>query len=84
MDKGGEKATKIIQILKNAQAGLQIQDSIQACDLLAAPRDMVNIVASNRSEEKNGLTNTEAAIEPLQKLGWKYTLLQDEDGYLTK
>ena len=42
----------------------------------------MNIVTSNRSETRNGLTNTEAAIELLQKLDWKYTL-QDEDGHLT-
>ena len=61
VDKGGVKATKIIQILKNAQAGLELQDSTQAPKfggLLAVPRDIANIVASNRSEAKNGLTNT--------------------------
>ena len=30
MDKGGVNATKIIQILKNVQAGLELQDSTQA------------------------------------------------------
>ena len=30
VDKGGVKATKIIQILKNAQTGLELQDSTQA------------------------------------------------------
>ena len=85
MDEGGEKATKIIRVLGNAPpAGLQLQDSIQAHGLLAVPRDIANIVASNRSEAKSGLTNTEAAIELLQKLDWKYTFLQDEDGYLTE
>ena len=43
----------------------------------------MNIVASNRSEARNGLTNTEAAIELLQKIDCKYTFLQDEDGHLT-
>ena len=69
MDKGGVKATKIIQILKNAQAGLELQDStqaglgfqdsIQARGLLAVPHNIANIVASNHSEAKHGLTNTE-------------------------
>ena len=58
--------------------------SIQAHGLLAVPRDIANIVASNRSEVKSGLTNTEAAIELLQKLDWKYTFLQGVDGYLTE
>ena len=84
MDKGGEKATKIIQFLKHAQHRLQQIDSIQAHGLLAVPRDIANIVASNRSEAKSGLTHTEAAIELLQKLDWKYTILQDEDGYITE
>ena len=83
MDKG-VNATKIIQILKNAQAGLELQDSTQARGLLAVPRDIAKIVASNRSEAKNGLTNTEAAIERLQKLDWKYTFSQDEGGYFTE
>ena len=86
MDKGGVKATKIIQILKNAQDRLELQDSTApkfGASCLLVPRDIANIVASNRSEAKNGLTNTEAAIELLQKLDWEYTFLQDEDGYLT-
>ena len=84
MDKGGEKATKIIQILKHAQDGIQQKHSIQAHGPPAVPRDIANIVASNRSEAKSGLTNTEAATELPQKLDWKYTFLQDEDGYLTE
>ena len=115
MDKGGVKATKIIEILKNTRAGLGLsgstqdagpqdstqeaglpdqdstqdaglQDSTQAPKpggLLAVPRDIMNIVASNRSQARNGLTNTEAAIELLQKIDWKYTFLQDKDGHLT-
>ena len=43
----------------------------------------MNIVASNRSEARNGLTNTEAVIELLQNLDWNYSFLQDEDGHLT-
>ena len=60
MHKGGDKATKIIQILKNEKAGLKLQDSIRARGLLAVPRGIANIVASNRGEAKNWLTNTEA------------------------
>ena len=82
MDIKGEKATKINQILKNETAGLQLQDSIQARGLLAVPRGIANIVASNRGEAKNWLTNTEADTELLQQLDWKYTFLRDEDGYL--
>ena len=63
MDKGGVKSAKIIEILRNAR----LQDSTQAPKLgclLAAPRDIANIVALNRSKAKNKLANTEAAIEP--------------------
>ena len=77
---------KVIEILNNAQAGLGLQDTTQAPKrdrLLAVPRNFMNIVASNRSQARNELTNTEAAIELLQKLDWKYTFLQDEDGHLT-
>ena len=62
-----------------------LQDSAQAPKpggLLAVPCDIMNI-ASNRSQARNGLANTEAAIELLQKIDWKYTFLQDEDGHLT-
>ena len=68
MDNGGVKAAKIIEILKNARP----QDSTP--ELLAVPRDIANVIASNHSEAKNGLTDIEAAIEPLQKLGWIYLL----------
>ena len=48
-----------------------LQDSTQASKpgvLLAVPCDIMNIIASNRSQAINGLTNTKAAIELLQKL----------------
>ena len=69
MDKGGIKAAKIIEILKNAR--LQDCTPSLANELLAVPRDIANVIASNGSEAKGGLTNIEAAIELLQKLGWR-------------
>ena len=81
MDKGGIKAAKIIEILKNAR--LQDCTPSPANELLAVPRDIANVIASNRSEAKGGLTDIEAAIELLQKLGWRYTFLQDKNGRLT-
>ena len=125
MDKEGVRALKIIEILKNSRAGLELQgstqdagpqesaqetalpeqdstqdaglpgqdstqdaglqDSTQALipgGLLSVPCDIMNIVASNRSQARNGPTNAEAAIELVQKINWKYTFLQNEDGHL--
>ena len=62
-----------------------LQDSTQALipgGLLSVPCDIMNIVASNRSQARNGPTNAEAAIDLVQKINWKYTFLQNEDGHL--
>ena len=68
VDCGGAKSTTIIEILMNAR----LHDSTQAPKLsclLEVPRVIANIVDPDRSEAKNRMTKTEAAIELVHKLG---------------
>ena len=79
LDKAGVKAARIITLLK--QNWEEYGGSVG--NILTSPRDIANIVTTNRKEAKTGLANAESAIELLQKLSWWFTFLEAKDSYLT-
>ena len=79
LDKAGIKTAGIITILQQNRE----KQGGSAEDVLTGTRDIANIIARNRQKANNGLTNAEAAIELLQKHGWRYTVLQYADSHLT-
>ena len=79
LDKAGVKAARIITLLKQNRE----EYGGPAANILTSPRDIANIITTNRKEAKNGLINVESAIKLLQKLRWRFTSLKDKDSYLT-
>ena len=77
LDKAGFKTARIITILQQNQE----EHGGSTADILTGPRDIANIIATNRKEANNGLANAESAIKMLQKRSRRYTFSEDKDGH---
>ena len=47
------------------------------------PKDIRNAIQVAKHNKLSGLTNVEVAVEKLQKISWRYSFKEDENGCLT-
>ena len=50
---------------------------------ISIPKDIRNAIQVAKHNKLGGLTNVEVAVEKLQKISWRYSFKEDENGCLT-